>query len=614
MKNMIKYRLIQLLSLTIVFYSCRISSVPPETAHNKLKTLKEFAGYAVVNTDAPLYFKVDQYTRTNSYRTNIINLNEHSGNKLIARLKKGSKLRILKHSVQKYKYWRNNSYFYEVKTEQGQTGWIYGLWINIGIDPEINPCRTLFNGISEGKNDEVKKLVYGGADVNTCNNYGQTLLMLACKLGNFEIVKFLIDYGAKVNAISTVYVQEKRARVIPNDGCTTPLTFAAYYGFLEIAKYLTAKGANLNYTGVFAQKPAFVKALEKKHYGIARFLIEKGANVNIKFYNGWNALMLLTHLGETKLAKFIVDNRADLNAQTGPVRRWYKEETRLIPGTTALMLAAHHGNLELVKHFVKKGAKINTINEAGFNALKVAAIERNKTIVNYLKGCNAEERATSADLIKFVLKNDLNKIRKVLKHGAAINGIVRGYTALMVASEKGFINVAKLLIAKDADVNVVGTTTALIQAITFGHTAIAKLLIQKGADVNAYPRIFCEAGNAMFFAVKKKNRKIVNLLIKHSANVNIGNCNSTTPIFYATDIEIFKMLIKAGADVNHENLSGYTPLMVEVMNGTIERIQLLLKAGAKINHITRNEETAYKFAVSKNKTAIARFLKGIGGK
>jgi hypothetical protein len=50
------------------------------------------------------------------------------------------------------------------------------------------------------------------------------------------------------------------------------------------------------------------------------------------------------------------------------------------------------------------------------------------------------------------------------------------------------------------------------------------------------------------------------------------------------------------------------------MNGTIERIQLLLKAGAKINHITRNEETAYKFAVSKNKTAIARFLKGIGGK
>jgi ankyrin repeat protein len=66
----------------------------------------------------------------------------------------------------------------------------------------------------------------------------------------------------------------------------------------------------------------------------------------------------------------------------------------------------------------------------------------------------------------------------------------RGDTALMMASEKGHLEIVKWLIANNADVNAkdnkdnVGET-ALILASEKGHLEIVKLLIANNADVNA---------------------------------------------------------------------------------------------------------------------------------
>jgi len=47
----------------------------------------------------------------------------------------------------------------------------------------------------------IKYLVEKGADVNFKNKNGNTPLIVACKVSNISIVKFLIDHGSNVNDI-----------------------------------------------------------------------------------------------------------------------------------------------------------------------------------------------------------------------------------------------------------------------------------------------------------------------------------------------------------------------------------------------------------------------------
>ena len=64
-----------------------------------------------------------------------------------------------------------------------------------------------------------------------------------------------------------------------------------------------------------------------------------------------------------------------------------------------------------------------------------------------------------------------------------------GQTALYMSSMEGHLEVCKLLIACQADVNVKDTGyTALIESSSSGHLEVCKLLIECQADVNQHDR------------------------------------------------------------------------------------------------------------------------------
>ncbi len=102
----------------------------------------------------------------------------------------------------------------------------------------------------------------------------------------------------------------------------------------------------------------------------------------------------------------------------------------------------------------------------------------------------------------------------------------RGYTALMLATQRGPIEIVKLLIEGGADVNVMSEDdpkpktkkdrvepslvfTALEIASRRGRTEIAKLLIDAGADVNARDY---KGATALMWASNEGHTEIVNLL------------------------------------------------------------------------------------------------------
>ncbi|MCB1179062.1 MAG: ankyrin repeat domain-containing protein [Leptospiraceae bacterium] len=162
-----------------------------------------------------------------------------------------------------------------------------------------NGDTALIRACVANKPDIVELLLKNGAAPNFRNNQGYSALMKASEIGNEDIITLLIRNGAKVN-------------LTPIDGTEklTALHLAIIGGKIETTKLLITNGADINYPDSRGFTPLMI-AMEKNHEGIARLLIQSGANVNIESYFGDTIFTLLEGMNSPKLLKLIkkeIDN------------------------------------------------------------------------------------------------------------------------------------------------------------------------------------------------------------------------------------------------------------------------------------------------------------------
>lgn len=86
--------------------------------------------------------------------------------------------------------------------------------------------------------------------------------------------------------------------------------------------------------------------------------------------------------------------------------------------------------------------------------------------------------------------------------------------------------------------------TPLMEAASAGHLEIVKLLLSHNADVNAH----CATGNTpLMFACAGGHVEVVKELLKHGANVEEQNENGHTPLMEAASaghVEVAKVITK----------------------------------------------------------------------
>lgn len=183
---------------------------------------------------------------------------------------------------------------------------------------------------------------------------------IAC--GNLAQFKTLVAKGANVNA---------RGR----DGIT-PLVAAAESGNAEMVELLIAKGADINGTAKEGAT-AVMAAAGAGRLQVLQILIDKGANVSAEMENGTTALMFAANSGNVKETKLLVEKGADVNA-------------RRKDGATALVGAiAGGGHLDVIKVLVENGADVNPTVKYGVKALRLAEMNRQTDVVQYLKSRGA---------------------------------------------------------------------------------------------------------------------------------------------------------------------------------------------------------------------------------
>ncbi len=223
----------------------------------------------------------------------------------------------------------------------------------------------------------IEFLLAKGADANTRAGdvNGSTPLIWATAFGKYEAVKMLIETGkADVNALDNNKTTALDALAVDLSFGTDPTISADKP---KIKTYLMAKGAKpgagagLNLaspTPSSSAKDIWTAAAEGNVAAIQAHL-DAGVDINARIPEGAEgagatALHIAVITKQGKVAQFLGDNGADVNAKT-------EDED----GSTSLHLAAAFGNIDFVEGLLNYKADVNSRNNDGLTPLDVLATD-----------------------------------------------------------------------------------------------------------------------------------------------------------------------------------------------------------------------------------------------
>ena len=296
------------------------------------------------------------------------------------------------------------------------------LCIKLGADVNTKVYRTYWSPI-----------VYVG---NTKDCY--TALTYAVCINSKDMVELLIDAGVDVN--------------LRDDEGNTALMYAAFNGYRDMAELLIKAGADVN-----------AKILLKNR--IVLYLDQR------KDLGGSNILLLAVKKEENyknDIVKLLIESGADVNAKD-------------YDGDTALRIAALHNKKDIAELLIEAGADLNVKNNAGRTALRAAAGEGNRDITELLIKAGADMDVKGSDgltaLICAIDNDKKDTAELLIKAGADSE------TALAWAVENNKHDAVKFLIELGTDVNSKDKDglTLLTHAILHGQKDIADLLRAAGA-------------------------------------------------------------------------------------------------------------------------------------
>jgi len=176
---------------------------------------------------------------------------------------------------------------------------------------------------------------------------------------------------------------------------------------------------------------------------------------------------------------------------------------------------------------------------------------------------------------------------------------MRGNTPLMCASKYGHLDVARVLLASDADVNKqnFADLTPILLAAYYGRNDMVDFLFKNGASLGMYGE---GLSNSYCWSQKivAAYRKLIQRLVI-SQNVDAVDLVRTRHgkirlllLSQEKDYDLLSLLLQAGANPNEIDASGNTPLMHAVWTANVAAVALLLKDDAKVDMRNYSGQTA----------------------
>lgn len=286
----------------------------------------------------------------------------------------------------------------------------------------------------QDKKDIIAWLIDKGADVNTQDNKGETLLNAAIKEGIYDIVQLLISKGARLDVMDSEM--------------ETPLHVAVDFnhGSLKMVEMLIENGADVNIAGKYGIRPLHLAPTKQ----MAKLLLAKGAPIDAKDNYGCTPLHGSARCSEMEMVQFFLAAGSKVDTLDGFEK-------------TPLHYAAGSWNkehqTETVAFLLAEGAKLNPVDHIGKTPLHEAAAGGTKETVELLIAKGAEIQVKDfggkIPLHHAAYEGGQERVIEVLlAKGAKVDAKDNsGDTPLHLAAERGYIETVKVLIEHGSDVN-----------------------------------------------------------------------------------------------------------------------------------------------------------------
>lgn len=141
----------------------------------------------------------------------------------------------------------------------------------------------ILQAVAAGDVNKTKELLHSGADCETRDEAGATLLMQAAAAGNLALAKALIEAGADVNA------KDELGWTALMKSCFND---EVDHGFPEVAQALVDAGADIEAQIVYGTRPLMLAA-GRGEAGVVDVLLKAGADVLATNEGGRTALMMV---------------------------------------------------------------------------------------------------------------------------------------------------------------------------------------------------------------------------------------------------------------------------------------------------------------------------------
>lgn len=386
------------------------------------------------------------------------------------------------------------------------------------VGPDLNPLHV---ACIRNRPDIVSALIQEGYSVNDEIGRVDSYLRIALDYGNIPVAHLLLELGADAHSMNRDGKTPMEAALSKNKPKKT---------CVSAVKLLFEAGVSVNAVAIdeTLEKPLHL-AVQNHLPSAVSFLLQKGADGNIRNRNGSTPLHYACNSDQVEMIKLLTLHNVDL---------YVENEAK----ETSLFIVVMRGYNEALGALVNGGCDINQVLLNGTLTAIHAAVDE----------C------------------DLTQVKHVLSLGADPNIQVRsGATPLHVLAARTrcknlaeenckvrlSLDILEVLVEKGANINAKDKTnscTPLLVAVTQKYFKLAKLFIKLGADLNVrHVRV-----NSLFHDIASSNHDIITLSLEYGADYRRKNEAYLTPYHVAisckVNVKYIKSFVQFGCPYNQE--------------------------------------------------------------
>lgn len=483
--------------------------------------------------------------------------------------------------------------------------------IELGEDIHVRneSAETLMMTVAElGDIPLAQWLLEMGLDINASSRDGKTAVMKALDEEHGDMVRFLVENGAKVE--DDPENKKRHGNAGRHDGASS-LKGVVERGDLPMARYLVRHGAR------FLDEPEDEKkllhyAVESQNREMCEYILNFNGDVNVQDKEGNTPLHYAAERANYDLCVLLLSRGAKVDAKNK------RNETPLMR-----MLAGELYGLSAVGPQMRVRVW-QLLTDAGAEEDVDAVLKRmprSNFLTRYIEFSTGNYRDAKRPESLFVAaqEGDADRIARLLEAGQDVNRKdPDGETAIHFAVRAGKTETVAFLLDKGADIESPGFRggTPLHYAAALGHVEIIDLLTDRGAKLDSLTTV--EYQTPLAWAVAASHGPCAIALVKHGADPGWRGIN------WASHHVPFVLAMRMGKEpyckffcqqgFNWEQYVREVKHYLWYSNGLITPagIRILAACGQNLNAADKDGNTLLHYTVEYNKPVLTRTLVELG--